>query len=308
MRSAPTNINVFIDGPQPENAVNHGGVAGQNFIRQPFPSWPCRNSASIRRTSRRNTNRPDPHHQRGDEDRGTSFHGDIFGEWQPKAFIGIPYFDRPARRTTARRPKADYDRKQYGRDLAVRSSRTCCTSTARSRRPIRSCRRCDQPLTTRNVDGVAVPNVPQAIASQFNGSYPQSFKQRLYFGKLTLFAAKRTRSTLARSCAARAIWLTSRNVGPPSHGRFLTSNNDTTSWNGPTAARASSTSSPARTRRCSTAPARQQRPEIILVAGTASGPVGVGASLDTRRNWRRLVPTVRRSEELDDQGQRHLLR
>ncbi|WP_164311416.1 hypothetical protein, partial [Streptococcus pneumoniae] len=32
------------------------------------------------------------------------------------------------------------------------------------------------------------PPIPQALISQYNGSYPQDFKQRLYFGKLTFFA------------------------------------------------------------------------------------------------------------------------
>ncbi|MCC3289254.1 hypothetical protein LK541_26210, partial [Bacillus cereus] len=40
-------------------------------------------------------------------------------------------------------------------------------------------------LLGQTVSADPTQNVPQAIANQYNGSYPQDFIQRLYFGKLT---------------------------------------------------------------------------------------------------------------------------
>ncbi|MGT8103219.1 hypothetical protein ACRW4A_27715, partial [Escherichia coli] len=94
------------------------------------------------------------------------------GEWQPKAFIGIPYFDRPGKTNNREgRPKADYDRKQYGADLGgpiIKDVLHFYGAFEATDQKLPS--NAINLLTTRNVDGVAVPNVPQAIASQFNGS------------------------------------------------------------------------------------------------------------------------------------------
>ncbi|NWO96478.1 hypothetical protein GY976_25440, partial [Escherichia coli] len=50
---------------------------------------------------------------------GQEFHGDLFAEWQPKSFIGRPYFDRPgqANNPNGTIPKPDYNRWQFGADL-----------------------------------------------------------------------------------------------------------------------------------------------------------------------------------------------
>ncbi|WP_447412535.1 hypothetical protein, partial [Clostridium perfringens] len=51
---------------------------------------------------------------------GNSFHGEIFGEWQPKAFISQNYDDRPGHLNNATapyKPKPNFDTKYYGADL-----------------------------------------------------------------------------------------------------------------------------------------------------------------------------------------------
>ena len=51
---------------------------------------------------------------------GNQFHGEIFGEWQPKAFISENYDDRPGHLnnpTAPYRPKPDFNTKYYGGDL-----------------------------------------------------------------------------------------------------------------------------------------------------------------------------------------------
>ena len=115
------NINVFIDGLSLKNPVNHGGVAGQNFsLGNPFPQ------SAIQEFKVDTQNFKAEYEQAGSaiitavtKTGGTEFHGGAFGEWQPKAFIGRPYFDRPgkANNPNGTIPKPDYNRWQYGADL-----------------------------------------------------------------------------------------------------------------------------------------------------------------------------------------------
>ena len=91
--------NVLLDGMSFKNPINHGGMFGQNFgdFGNPFPQIAIQEyqvqtqnfgaevgqSAGAVLTAITKTG-------------GDHFHGTIFGEWQPKAFIAKPHFTRPA--------------------------------------------------------------------------------------------------------------------------------------------------------------------------------------------------------------------
>lgn len=283
------NINVFIDGLSLKNPVNHGGVAGQNFSRgNPFPQL------AVQEFKVDTQNFKAEYEQAGSaiitavtKTGGTEFHGDGFFEWQPKAFIGRPYFDRPGKANNRQglNEKPDYDRKQYGGDIggpiipnvlhffgAFEATDQTLPSTNVSLQ------------TTRDVGGVSVPNVPQAIANQYNGSYGQSFKQRLYFGKLTLFASG------ADTINASAFLRRENNLADyggtavPSHGHLLTSNND--QFQGEWNHRGDSFLNEltvAYQKVFNGTPRVADGPEIILSQGPAAGlPVGLNPSTDTQ--------------------------
>jgi outer membrane receptor protein involved in Fe transport len=207
------NTNVFIDGLSLKNPVNHGGVAGQNFSRgNPFPQ------SAVQEFKVDTQNFKAEYEQAGSaiitavtKTGGTEFHGGAFGEWQPKAFIGQPYFERD-------REKPDYSRWQYGADLGgpiikdVLHFFGAFEGTSQK-----------LPSTAINLDPNNEGNIPQAIKDQYNGTYAQSFEQRLYFGKLSLFASDR--DTINASVFIRQEDNLSDFGGNavPEHGRRLTS-------------------------------------------------------------------------------------
>ena len=213
------NINVFIDGLSFKNPINHGGVAGQNFSQgNPFPQL------AVQEFKVDTQNFKAEYEQAGSaiitavtKTGGTSFHGDVFGEFQPKAFIGRPHFDRPgeANNPNGTIPKPDYKRWQYGADLGgpIIKDRLHFFAAFEAT---------DQ--TNPSTSVLLQSPVPTAIQQQYNGSYPQTFKQRLYFGKLSLFATDD--DTINGSIFVRK----ERNLRDyggtdvPTHGHDITSN------------------------------------------------------------------------------------
>lgn len=210
------NINVFVDGLSLKNPINHGGVAGQNFSRgNPFPQL------AVQEFRVDTQNFKAEYEQSGSaiitavtKTGGSDFHGDAFGEWQPKSFIGQPYFDRKNHV-----PKPDYNRWQYGGDLGGPIIRDVLHFFA-------AYESTDQKLPSSAVNFAAGDNIPSAIIGQFNGTYPQSFSQRLYFGKLTFFASA------ADTVNVSSFLRRERNLSDyggnsvPEHGRVLTSDID----------------------------------------------------------------------------------
>ena len=211
--------NVFIDGLSLKNPVNHGGIAGQNFSPgNPFPQL------AVQEFAVDTQNFKAEYEQAGSaiitavtKTGGRKLHGDAFGETQPKSFIGRPYFDRPGKENNrdGSREKPEYRRYQYGADIggpiipgllhffvAMEGTDT------------------KLPSTTVNVDS---NRVPAAIATALNGNVPQTFKQKLYFGKLSLFA------TSNDTIDASAFMRKERNLRDfggstaPSHGHDITS-------------------------------------------------------------------------------------
>jgi hypothetical protein len=217
------NINVFIDGLSLKNPVNHGGVAGQNFSRgNPFPQL------AVQEFRVDTQNFKAEYEQSGSaiisavtKTGGDAFHGGAFGEWQPKSFIGRPYFDRPgnANNPTGANPKPDYNRWQYGADLGGPIIKDKLHFFA-------AFEATDQKLPSSNVNFSAADNIPGAIISQYNGSYAQSFKQRLYFGKLTWFATDTDTVNLSSFLRRERNLSDYGGNSVPEHGRLLTSDID----------------------------------------------------------------------------------
>jgi outer membrane receptor protein involved in Fe transport len=166
--------NVLLDGMSFKNPINHGGMFGQNFgdFGNPFPQIAIQEyqvqtqnfgaevgqSAGAVLSAITKTG-------------GDQFHGSVFGEWQPKAFV--------AKRRYTKGPKQEYDRKQFGGELGGpiipgKLSFYAAFEGVNQKKP----------AVTFNLNS----SVPQNIVDLINGSAAQDFKQRLYFGKLTWFA------------------------------------------------------------------------------------------------------------------------
>ncbi len=217
------NINVFIDGLSLKNPVNHGGVAGQNFsLGNPFPQ------SAIQEFKVDTQNFKAEYEQAGSaiitavtKTGGTEFHGGAFGEWQPKAFIGRPYFDRPgkANNPNGTIPKPDYNRWQYGADLGGPIIKDVLHFFA-------AFEATDQKLASDSINLQTSQGVPPAIANQYNGTAPKDFSQRLYFGKLTFFASDVDTVNLSGFLRRESNLSDFGGTSVPEHGHFLESNND----------------------------------------------------------------------------------
>jgi outer membrane receptor protein involved in Fe transport len=171
---APQNSNILIDGMSFKNPVNHGGMFGQNFgpFGNPFPQTAIQEyqletqnfgvevgqSAAAVLTAITKTG-------------GDHFHGSAFIDYQPKAFISRPAFNSA--------PKQDYNRKQFGGELGGPIIPGKLTFYFAGEGVVQ-----DLPAPTFNVTAVVPSNIVDAI----NNSRAKSFKQGLYFGKLTWFA------------------------------------------------------------------------------------------------------------------------
>ena len=91
------NTNTFIDGLSIKNLVNHGGTTGQNLSSgNPFPA------SAVDQFDVQTQNFKAEFEQSASavistvtKTGGNKFHGEIFGEWAPKAFISENYDDRP---------------------------------------------------------------------------------------------------------------------------------------------------------------------------------------------------------------------
>lgn len=222
------NVNVFIDGLSLKNQINHGGVAGQNFSRgNPFPQL------AVQEFKVDTQNFKAEYEQAGSaiitavtKSGGTSFHGDLFGEWQPKSFVGRPYFDRPGKANNREGTiaKPDYDRKQYGGDLGgpiIKDVLHFYAAFEGTTQKLPS----NSVLLDTSAD-VPTQSVPQAIADQYNGSYGQDFDQQLYFGKLTAFVTGQDTVNLSAFLRRESNLADYGGTAVPSHGHLLESKID----------------------------------------------------------------------------------
>ncbi|HEX7695530.1 MAG TPA: carboxypeptidase regulatory-like domain-containing protein [Sphingomonas sp.] len=185
------NTNTFIDGISIKNLVNHGGTIGQNYSSgNPFPA------SAVDQFDVQTQNFKAEFEQAGSavissvtKTGGNEFHGELFGEWQPKAFISRNYFDRPGKVNNATAPyavKPNFDTKYYGANLGgpiIKDKLTFFVDFEGTKKTFAS--------NDINVyQGSALDALPyaQTARSQYNGSFPATFDEKLYFGKLTFFA------------------------------------------------------------------------------------------------------------------------
>lgn len=192
------NTNTFIDGLSIKNLVNHGGTTGQNLSSgNPFPASAVdqfdvqtqnfkaefEQSASAVISSVTKTG-------------GNKFHGEIFGEWAPKAFISENYDDRPGNRNnrTGSHKKPDFSTKYWGGDIGgpiIPEKLTFFVDYEATNKVFGSNDVNVYNITPLSAAAGFTPGAlsfAQSAISQFNGSFPATFKEQLYFGKLTYFA------------------------------------------------------------------------------------------------------------------------
>ncbi len=210
---APQNANILLDGMSFKNPINHGGFVGQNFggLGNPFPQIAIQEyqlqtqnfgaengqSASALLTAITKTG-------------GDKFHGDAFIEWQPKAFIEKGDFQTG--------PKQDYDRKQFGGDIGGpiipgKLSFYFAFEGVNQKLP---------PGTFNNLVDV----IPQNIEDEINSAIPKTFKQRLYFGKLTWFATPNDTVNLIGYKRDQSNLDDFGGDAVTEHGRFIQTNQD----------------------------------------------------------------------------------
>ncbi len=181
---SPSNVNVFIDGISFKNAVNHGGVLGQNFGQggNPFPQ------SAIQEYKVETQNFGAETGQAGSavinsitKTGGNTFHGSAFIDFQPNAFIEQPYFDKL--RGVA---KPQYNRNQFGADLGGPIIKDRLTFYIAGEGVSESLPGATSKL---NATTPAAYGYPTNVVSAITG-VPHSFNfhQGLYFGKLTFYA------------------------------------------------------------------------------------------------------------------------
>jgi outer membrane receptor for ferrienterochelin and colicin len=186
--------NTFIDGISIKNLVNHGGTIGQNYSSgNPFPA------SAVDQFNVETQNFKAEFEQAGSavissitKTGGNQFHGEIFGEWQPKAFISRNFDDRSGHHNNPNGtiPKPDFSTKYFGGDIGgpiIKGKLTFFLDFEGT----------DKTFASSDIN--VYPNIfssfspaaqafAQGARSKFNGSFPATFKEQLYFGKLTYFA------------------------------------------------------------------------------------------------------------------------
>jgi hypothetical protein len=188
--------NTFIDGLSIKNLVNHGGTWGQNISSgNPFPA------SAVDQFNVETQNFKAEYEEAGSavissvtKTGGNAFHGEIFGEWQPKGFISENFFDRPGQVNNATHPfrsKPNLSNKYYGGDLGgpiIKDKLTFFVDFEGTKKTFGANDINVFPGVDLTKLGPAEQTFIQNARSQFNGSFPATFDEKLYFGKLTYFA------------------------------------------------------------------------------------------------------------------------
>jgi hypothetical protein len=209
---APQNANILLDGMSFKNPINHGGMFGQNFgdFGNPFPQIAIQEyqlqtqnfgaengqSASALLTAITKTG-------------GDKFHGDAFIEWQPRSFVEKGHFE------TTKQP---YDRKQFGGDIGgpiIPDKLHFYFAFEGTNQKV--------PPGTFNDLKVTIP---QNIEDLINSSISRTFKQRLYFGKLTWFATPNDTVNVMGYRRRQSNLADFGGNAPPEHGHLLQTNQD----------------------------------------------------------------------------------
>ena len=207
--TAASNVNVLLDGMSLKNSINHGGVFGQNFgLGNPFPE------IAVQEYKVETQNFGAETGQVGSalisaitKTGGNHFHGSAFIEFQPKSFIGQPYFDK-----RNHVPKPQYNRKQFGGELSGPIIPGRLTFYVGGEGTIEKL-----PATTGNVQGP----FPASLLSQVNIPHNFDFKQGLYFGKLTFFANDQDTINLSAFIRRENNLADIDGNAAPTHGRTI---------------------------------------------------------------------------------------
>jgi hypothetical protein len=189
------NTNTFIDGISIKNLVNHGGTIGQNYSSgNPFPA------SAVDQFNVETQNFKAEFEQAGSavissvtKTGGNEFHGEVFGEWQPTAFISRNYDDRPGNLNNATkpyRPKPDFETKFFGGNIGGPIIKDKLTFFLDFEGTDKTFASSDINVYNGTFVGLsaAADAYSQSARSQYNGSFPATFKEKLYFAKLTYFA------------------------------------------------------------------------------------------------------------------------
>jgi len=189
------NTNTFIDGISIKNLVNHGGTIGQNYSSgNPFPA------SAVDQFDVQTQNFKAEFEQAGSavissvtKTGGNAFHGELFGEWQPKAFISRNFDDRPGHRNNSTKPyapKPDFQTKFFGGNIGGPIIKDKLTFFFDFEGTDKTFASSDINVYNGNFAGLppAAAAYAQSARDQYNGSFPATFKEQLYFGKLTYFA------------------------------------------------------------------------------------------------------------------------
>ncbi len=188
------NTNTYIDGLSIKNLVNHGGTLGQNFSSgNPFPASAVDQfNVETQNFAAEYSDAASAVISTVTKTGGNEFHGEIFGEWQPKAFISENYDDRPGHlnNPTGARKKPDFSTKYYGGDIGGPIIKDKLTFFVDFEGTDKTFASNDINVYPGNYAGLSAPaqTYVQTARSQYNGSFPETFKEQLYFGKLTYFA------------------------------------------------------------------------------------------------------------------------
>ena len=186
--------NTFIDGISIKNLVNHGGTLGQNYSSgNPFPA------SAVDQFNVETQNFKAEYEQAGSavissitKTGGNHFHGEIFGEWQPGSFISENYDDRPGHRNnpTGARKKPDFHTKYYGGNIGGPIIPGKLTFFADYEATDKVFGSHDVNVYNGTFPGLSAAAQAYATTARntYNGSFPATFKEQLYFGKLTWFA------------------------------------------------------------------------------------------------------------------------
>jgi len=189
------NTNTFIDGISIKNLVNHGGTLGQNYSSgNPFPA------SAVDQFNVETQNFKAEFEQAGSavissvtKTGGNKFHGEIFGEWQPKSFISLNYDDRAGNFNNATFPykrKPDFHTRYYGGNVGGPIIPGKLTFFADVEATDKLFGSNDINVYNGTFPGLSpgAQSYVQTARTTYNGSFPATFKEQLYFGKLTWFA------------------------------------------------------------------------------------------------------------------------
>jgi outer membrane receptor protein involved in Fe transport len=165
-------VNVYIDGVSYKNLVIDGGVAGQNSSRgNPFPQNAVREFRVVTQNYKAEYEQASSAIITARTRSGTNeFDGDAFFYYQDKGLVARDDFAKPGE------PKAEFERKQYGLSYGgpiIRDRMHFFLAYEAN----------DQDRASRVTLGNPNP-VFESVFGQFQGAFPQPFREDLFFGKV----------------------------------------------------------------------------------------------------------------------------